>query len=170
MRRLERRPRRTPLLGTALVPLAVLLVDGSARSNAPSGHYTLSTSTALDNRTQLRWLRGYAGGGSGSLAWSDAALACQSLSVDGFVGWRLPTARELETIYDWQKSSGNMWDATTFASPPAASAATLWSSTLVVGDPTMVEARNYFTRAYQTTTRAALAKTDFAGVKCVRDP
>ncbi len=161
---------KRPELGLALLPLAVLLFEGSASSDAPVGHYTLTTNTALDTRTKLRWMRGYAVGGSGSQTWSAAAQTCQGLTLDGFVGWRLPTTRELDSIYDWRKSSGQMWDATVFQAAPTLGAATLWSSTEVASDPTRIEARHYMVRAYQTTNRDPRAKTDYAGVRCVRDP
>lgn len=157
-------------IGGALLPLAVLLFDGNASSNAPAGYYTLTTNTALDTRTKLRWMRGYAIGGSGSQSWASGAQACQGLTLDGFTGWRLPTTRELESIYDPRKFDTNMWDTAVFQAPPGAGAASLWSSTEVVGDPTMIEARNYFARAYNTTSRDPIAKTANAGARCVRDP
>ena len=160
-----------PGLGSMLLPLAFLLFDGRAFSNAPVGHYTLTTNTAVDTRTKLRWMRGFApGGSSGSQTWTAGAQACQALTLDGITGWRLPTTRELDTLYDWQKSSGNMWDNTVFQSAPALGALTLWSATEVVGDATKIEARSFLVRGYQQSNRNSLAKTDFAGVRCVRDP
>jgi hypothetical protein len=162
---------KRPELGLIVLPFAVLLFEGAASSDAPVGQYTLTTNTALDTRTGLRWMRGYAPGGSaGSQTWSSGAQACQGLTLDGFTGWRLPTTRELDSLYDWRKSSGQMWDATVFEAAPAWGAITLWSSTEVVDDPTQVEARSFLARAYQHTSRNPRAKSDYAGVRCVRDP
>lgn len=160
---------KAPRLGLAVLPLAVLLFEGSASSDAPIGHYTLTTNTALDTRTKLRWMRGYAPGGP-SQTWSAGALACQGLTLDGFVGWRLPTTRELDSIYDWRHASGQMWDTTVFESAPTLAASTLSSATEVAGDPARVEARSFMVRTYQNTNRDPRAKTDYAGVRCVRDP
>ncbi|MBN9167544.1 MAG: hypothetical protein J0I07_41830 [Myxococcales bacterium] len=51
-------------MGLALADIDIASRSGSASSDAPVGHYTLTTNTALDTRTKLRWMRGYAPGGS----------------------------------------------------------------------------------------------------------
>ena len=159
---------RGPVLGSALLPLAVLLFEAKASSDAPVGHYTLTTGTALDTRTNLRWMRGFAAGSPST--WAQAAAACQALKLESLTGWRLPNARELETIYDPRISDANMWDGTVFKAPVVIAEATLWSSTPVVGDATKVEARNYFERAFEISSRHPLSKESYAGVRCVRDP
>lgn len=159
-------PSSLPRIGSALLPLAILLFESQAASNAPPGHYSLTAETALDTRTKLRWMRGWIG----VETWADAAQACQALTLDGFTGWRLPTARELESIYDPRVSGANMWDGTVFEVPLSIAGATVWSSTEVAGDPTKIEARQFFERSYQRTNRVPLDKTDAAGTKCVRDP
>jgi hypothetical protein len=157
---------RLPRIGSALLPLAILLFQGQAASVAPAGYYSLTANTALDTRTQLLWMRGWLG----IETWTDAAQGCQALTLDGFTGWRLPTARELESIYDPRVSDANMWDGTVFQLPLSIAGATVWSSTEVAGDPTTIEARHFLVRGFQQTNRVPLDKSDYAGVKCVRDP
>jgi hypothetical protein len=165
--------RTTPRLGCALLPLAFLLWDATAASNAPPGHYTLTTNTALDNRTGLRWMRGFhTKGSSGALGFVDAAQGCQTLTLDSFSGWRLPTARELDSLYDPRHDSkARMIDETVFSFPATLGGQDFWSSTPVPGAPTSVEGRNYYPRSYNTTNRLPMSKTeDFGGARCVRGP
>ncbi len=65
----------------------LLLVHGGANAAAPAGRYTVTTDTVTDNVTGL-------------VTWADAASLCQSLSLGGTSGWRLPTVKELQSLLD----------------------------------------------------------------------
>lgn len=45
----------------------------------------------------LTWQRAHA---TATSSWADAATSCQGLTLGGLAGWRLPTARELQTLVD----------------------------------------------------------------------
>jgi len=163
-------------LSAVLLPLAVLLFDRTASSTSPTGYYaltgTVTTGTALDTRTGLRWQRGFAApGGSNSSTWAEANAACQALTLEGLAGWRLPTVRELESIFDVRHTGTDRpYDANVFAFSMALGGATLWSSTPLVADATKIQARSQFPLRYNQSNYAPLDKTDFAGAHCVRDP
>lgn len=163
--------RRAPVLGAAALPLAVLLWDGAAASNAPPGHYTLTAGTALDNRTGLRWQRAFAESkGSDAMTWTEAAQACQTLALDGFSGWRLPNARELESLYDASRPrSSRTIDETVFVAPTRLASQTFWSATPTAADSAKIFTCSYFSTTYAKTNCGGLAKTEFGGARCVRD-
>jgi len=51
------------------------------------------------------------------LTWDDAKLYCFSLNIDGKTGWRLPTAKELNDIYDSENDFEEWyhWSSTVFS-------------------------------------------------------
>lgn len=158
-----------PRLGAAILPLAVLLFDRTASSTSPTGYYSLTAGTALDTRTGLRWQRGWAVA-NGSDHYAQAQAACQALNLEGMTGWRLPTVRELETIYDVRHgSSDRPYDASVFQGSLSAGSAVIWSSTPLPDDATKIQARGQFPRMYQQSSFAPIDKVnDFGGVRCVR--
>jgi hypothetical protein len=74
---------------------------GGAAANPPTtgpppGRYALTADTATDVQTQLTWARATAGPfGAGP-----AASYCSGLVLDGLTGWRLPTAAELQSVFN----------------------------------------------------------------------
>jgi hypothetical protein len=166
---MTRRTRRMPKLGAAILPLAILLFDRTAGSASPSGYYLLTTGTALDTRTGVRWQRGWAVPNA-SDHYAEALAACQALNLEGMTGWRLPTVRELETVYDVRHGgSGRPYDENVFQAAQSLGSAVIWSSTPLPDDATKIQGRGQFTRAYQTSSYSALDKVnDFGGVRCVR--
>jgi len=91
------RPRvRATLAAVALAAAMVSL----ARADAPPDQYGLFSSASLtivDNYTKLVWQRQAT---SGQYKFQDAATYCQTLSLDGYVDWRVPSYKELLTLVD----------------------------------------------------------------------
>jgi hypothetical protein len=146
----------------ALPALAVLLFVGRAGGDAPPGHYQLSPQTALDTKTGLRWQRVSSAG----VPWSNALQTCSTITLDGQTGYRLPTVRELETIYDPRATSGPVWDKTTFSAANATlGAGQHWASN-EDGDSAYLVYFIPTPGAYMGT----MAKTDYAGGRCVKGP
>jgi hypothetical protein len=85
--------------------------------------FSISNHTTLDTSTGVRWQRGTAPAVMNS---DDAQAYCAMLSLDGLTGWRLPTIRELASIYDETGYKAPLYDTTTFA---LASGDEYWSST-----------------------------------------
>lgn len=75
------------------IAFASLLVSSLSHANAPSGRYAVSNSTVQDKKTGLVWAQG---GNSATYTWSGAKGYCSGLGS----GWRLPTAKELLSIWD----------------------------------------------------------------------
>jgi hypothetical protein len=59
--------------------------------------------TITDSATNLMWQRGHS---SGSLSWQDALEYAETLTVGGYDDWRLPNAKELQSIVDYTRSPG----------------------------------------------------------------
>jgi hypothetical protein len=79
--------------------------------------------TTLDTTTGVRWQRGTAPATMNS---DDAQAYCAMLSLDGLTGWRLPTIRELGSLYDETQYTVPLYNTATFA---LASGDEYWSST-----------------------------------------
>lgn len=66
--------------------------------------------TITDNATGLTWLQQDSGGfksgtkGNGSLNWQEALAWCESLDYAGTSDWRLPNAKELQSLVDYTRS------------------------------------------------------------------
>ena len=85
---------------TAAVVLAAAMIATPTLANAPPGQYALATSTVTDTKTGLVWQRPEDGG---LYTWLDAKSHCNALnaiSFGGFMGWRLPTMKEVQTIVE----------------------------------------------------------------------
>ena len=69
--------------------------------------------TITDNATGLTWLQQDSGGfkagtkGDGSLNWQEALAWCESLDYAGASDWRLPNAKELQSLVDYTRSPKN---------------------------------------------------------------
>src|SRR5438128_5669991 len=83
------------------VAVAIVGLVAASRANAPAGRYTIANGTVYDTKTKLTWQQAIVAPPS---SWSDAASYCASLALDG-TGWRLPSAKELQTIVDESQRS-----------------------------------------------------------------
>jgi len=116
---------------TALSVLAMSIVASTSWANAPAGRYSITNGTVHDNRTGLTWQQSY----RNKVVQADAATYCASQSG----GWRLPTIKELLTLYDFSYSGAdNVYlDSVAFGGVAYADS-TFWSSTVSAGDRTSV--------------------------------
>ncbi len=145
-----------------LAPLAVLFLARTAGGDAPVGQYVLGTQTALDTKTGLRWQRVSSAG----VQWQTALTTCSTIQLDGQTGYRLPTVRELESIYDMKTNTGPLWDKTVFsAANQTISAGSHWASN-VDGDYAFLVSFVPTQGAYM----GAAKKDDFNGARCVKGP
>ena len=65
-------------------------------------------STVTDNATGLMWLKDPAGVFTGGTCnWATAISNCENLSFAGYTDWRLPNIRELLSIVDFSRYSGD---------------------------------------------------------------
>jgi hypothetical protein len=87
----------------------------------------LGDGTVSDLRTGLQWQQGE----PGTMAWAGALKYCRGLALAGTDDWRLPNARELESLVDASRA-GLPLDPLFF---PGASAAGYWSSTSAPCEP-----------------------------------
>lgn len=66
--------------------------------------------TITDNFTGLMWMQvdsgthGAGTRGDGSMIWQDALAWCEGLTYAGYTDWRLPDAKELQSIVDYSRS------------------------------------------------------------------
>lgn len=126
---------------------------------APRAEYTLTTDAVLDPRTGLTWQRRLASAGQ---PWVQAIATCQAATTDGKTGWRLPTARELESLVDVRRAIAPAWSAAF----DAETAFVAWSITDVPGDASRAVVVD-FDVAHATST---LDRTAQAAVRCVTGP
>jgi hypothetical protein len=101
-----------------------------AWANAPANRYTISAGNVRDNKTGLTWQQQFKTG----VTPIEARDYCKSLGGT----WRLPTIKELVTIYDFSYpgggAPGNIFLDPAFGSVTSGNA-TFWSSTPKAGDP-----------------------------------
>ena len=109
----------------AAVALVVVALTASADANAPAGRYTTSSGTVYDTKTKLTWQQAVA---PGTYTWAGAKTYCAGLNLGG-TGWRLPTAKELQTIVDDSQTNPAI-DTTAFPSTPSNY---FWSSSPLAG-------------------------------------
>ncbi len=83
------------------------------RGNAEYGHNSFADNgddTITDTATGLMWTRvdsgdpGLYGENDGALTWSDALNLAESSDFAGYDDWRLPNAKELQSIVDYTRS------------------------------------------------------------------
>lgn len=114
--------------------------------------------TVLDAGTTLTWQKST----SASLDWYAASAYCDGLVLGGHDDWRLPTARELETVVDFAKS-GSPAVPKQLDLPPgeflwtASRKGSLWSEVRILRPST-----GAFHTTYSTKT------TGYIGARCVR--
>ncbi|MCP4753041.1 MAG: DUF1566 domain-containing protein [Proteobacteria bacterium] len=99
--------------------------DGSYTINPPS-FTNNSDQTIMDNNTKLMWQRN----DQNVKNWTNAGTYCTGLDLADHTDWRLPTNKELQTIFNYENDNPSL-DGTFF---PNTYAAVHWSSTTLVGD------------------------------------
>jgi len=119
------------------------------------------TNITTDKVTSLQW-EDSDHAGSTTLAWSDAASYCDTLTLGGFSDWRLPTIRELKYIVDLTKSTDPYIDETYFTK---SAGDPYWSSTEDSADTSNAWVVDFYS-GYST----KKAKTNTRYVRCVRLP
>jgi len=78
--------------------------DPTTRETDRDGRFiAYDNRVVVDTKTGLEWFAGV----DGDLPWEGAKLWAESLSVDGG-GWRMPSIKELETLYQKGKGKQNM--------------------------------------------------------------
>lgn len=126
-------------------------------------HYAFDDGIVRDVRTRLEWTR--APQAPAPVTFADALLVCNNLSLSGGQ-WRVPSARELESLVDVRASSAPAWDRAAFGEG-------------VPGDPvfwTLTASRGPApTRRIAVDFRAtrsvhAREEAELAFVRCVRGP
>ncbi len=98
-------------------------------AGAPCGRYLISAHTVFDAVTQLTWQRVTTEQQSNLPA---ANTYCTTLMIDSVGGWRLPTVKELQSLFDFRGQDVGI-DTTAF--PNTQTIFPYWSSTLWVMDP-----------------------------------
>lgn len=153
-------------------PKNVRCVRGPARVNrttpgAPRGHYIFkSPSVVYDVRTKLEWTRQPA---RSTIVDFEAALnACADLTLEG-TQWRVPTARELESLFDVRAAVAPAWDIEAFGNPPGAAGFSYWTLTALPNLPDPYTHLGVTFRPSISTTTLVSA-TSQAFVRCVRGP
>lgn len=105
-----------------------------------NGNYTIS-----DNRTGLMWLQ--AMDACGETTWAGAVEYCENLNYGGYTDWRLPNARELESMVDYSKGgySGALPEDHPFTDMDLRSGSYFWSSTTLNSDTNIAVDLNLYT-------------------------
>lgn len=132
------------------------LAGEEARADAPPGRYVVSADMVQDQRTSLTWQRAAAEG----YAWASGKAFCEALTLGGFSDWRLPSAIELTSLVDYDRTWPTI-DPVAFPNTP--STGSYWSSSPFVRDPEFAWCVNF---AYGGLLAEANNKTLF--VRCVR--
>lgn len=108
-------------------PVYVRCVRGTRTAEAPVTPFINYAETVYDARTGLRWQRAppptLHSKAEGAIAY------CRDLMLDGTMGWRLPTIKELNTLID-ETLTGPAIDRTSF---PDTRSEWYWSSSAYVG-------------------------------------
>jgi hypothetical protein len=120
-------------LKVALPVLATVVLSSPLRAAAPPGRYSASGGTVVDSATHLTWQQVVAttGGddGAGRSTWANAKSSCASLGG----GYRLPTAKELQTLVDF--SQMNPAIDTSASGFPGTPSEPFWTATPLAGSP-----------------------------------
>lgn len=136
------------------------LAHATAFAAAPARHYQLSADTAFDVRTRLEWARQP----SPRVDLSDAPGACTARAGGN---WRIPSARELETLVDVRATTAPTWDRAAFGAvagdPPV-----FW--TLTPLPASAAPARQIVVDFRPTRSITAQGDGELAFVRCVRGP
>jgi len=137
--------------------------DGAYQAGVPwpDPRFTLEGDCVTDNLTGLIWAKNVNIAGK-NMPWADALVFCNDLELGGCKDWRLPNAKEMQTLDDWSQEGGSasrLPKGHPFTGTPAMCT---WSSTTFVGNTEaawMSRSDGYF---------GHLGKADACGVWPVR--
>lgn len=128
----------------------------TARAGAPPGRYSLSTDTVFDTQTGLTWERNAQ---TTTYSLEKASTHCQTSSLGGMTGWRLPTIKELQSLVDIRALDPAI-DTVAFPSTPSIA---FWSSSLNANNISYAWVVNFYFGATNTDNLTANNQ-----VRCVR--
>ncbi|MBM4345662.1 MAG: DUF1566 domain-containing protein [Deltaproteobacteria bacterium] len=147
---------RTLTLTLGILTVAALAVPTAAK--APAGRFATTADTAADAATKLVWQRST---WPALHDWKGAWAACDVSDLAGKTDWRLPTARELESILDLGETSPAVDTAVFVNCKPAK----YWTASDVVGT------KQYFVVDFSNGMVLTHLGTEIAAyVRCVRGP
>jgi hypothetical protein len=110
----------------AVIPCAGTGQDGAYR-NGPLSYTDNGNGTVTDANTGLVWQQGE----PGTKSWAAAITDCDGLDLGGQTDWRLPSRKELLSIYDFNIGADPRYNPTFF---PDAVANNYWTATEYAGD------------------------------------
>jgi hypothetical protein len=117
-------------IARTIVPMLFALGACLMLAAAPVGQYTVmrDAGVVIDNMTTLTWQRG---GSDIGVSLGDAGVYCKELTLGGFVGWRVPTKFELETLVSRDRTNPAI-DINAF---PDTLSRSYWTSTPMADSP-----------------------------------
>ena len=148
-------------MADASMPKVARCVRGSA--SKPRSHYALDGDIARDLWTGLEWRRERESHEPLSLA--DALLACDAAAGGG---WRVPSARELESLVDVRAATAPTWNRDAFGSAASDAPPVFWTLTKTRESGASAAYRVVDFRPTREGT--TLGKAEFAYVRCVSGP
>ena len=103
--------------------VAIALVVSFGHAEAPTGRYSITAETVVDEKTGLMWQRVLDGQ---AYTFDDAATYCIGLSLAQHFDWRVPSVKELRTLVD-ESRVGPAIDEGAFPNTPST---LFWTSSL----------------------------------------
>lgn len=145
-------------IGT-LILLSLLTAGNVARANAPAGRYSVSNGLVTDTKTGLTWQQSFAA----NVAFANASTYCSSQGG----AWRLPTVKELLTLYDYSYPTEYVYIDQNAFGTVTTSNAIFWSATALASDATQ-QWTVLFEQWVFNVEPGSVTGGDVASVRCVR--
>lgn len=142
--------------------VSAILYSSSSQAAAPDGRYTVTGGNIVDTTTGLTWQQKHVA----NVTQPDAVKYCSSQPG----GWRLPTVKELFTLYDLAASateSETVFLDSAFQSVSFADAF-FWSATMSAADPLGAAWEVFFGNWTFNVTTSAISADYKGSVRCVR--
>ena len=148
------------LFGEIVVMMVILAA--SADANAPVGQYVVTAGgtadgTVYDTKSKLTWQQSAS---STAYGWQDAKIYCSGMIVN--TGWRLPTIKELMTLFDYSQKTVSI-DSNAFPGTPAA---VFWSVSAVANSSSKAWAVDFADPSNDIMAGRDMSSTAY--VRCVR--
>ena len=144
---------------------AAVLAASSARASAPAGRYSVAPGIVTDTKTGLAWQQQYMTG----LTQQAAVSYCAAQGS----AWRLPTVKDLFTLYDLSYSGSGPGSGAVFLDTNAFGSvayfdAFFWSSTVFAADPNNTAWEVFFGEWVFNVTTSPISSGYTASARCVR--